>query len=99
MRQAAREVIEPTLQAGFAAGNVARGNWPGAAINIANVAATGRNMGRNLRTLSEGYGTDIRGLVNRARGTAFKLRYHRPAKRRDSVFAPGFELDTATLEL
>jgi hypothetical protein len=99
MRQAAREVIEPTLYAGFAANNVVRGNWPAASRNIANAIAAGRYLKRNFETLAEGYGTDVRGLVNRARGTAFKLRYHRPAKRRDSVFAPGFELDTATLEL
>lgn len=82
MRNAARAVIEPTLQAGFGIGNVARGNWAGAAKNTANVAATGQGMGRNLRTIAEGYGTDIKGAVNRGRNAAFKWRHHRPAKRR-----------------
>lgn len=90
MRKAAREIIEPTLQTGFAAGNVARGNWTGAAKNAANVAATGQGLGRNMKTLAEGYGTDIKSLTNRARNAAFKARYHRPAKRRDTVWAEGF---------
>ena len=82
MRAAARAVIEPALQTGFGVGNVARGNWVGAAKNAANVAATGQGMGRNLSTLAKGYGTDIKGIVKRARNTAFK--------RRDSVWATGF---------
>jgi|LauGreDrversion4_2_1035121.scaffolds.fasta_scaffold33169_4 hypothetical protein len=87
MRAAARAVVEPALQAGFGVGNVARGNWSGAAKNAANVAATGEGMGRNLSTLAKGYGTDIKGFVNRGRNAA--------SKRRDSVYADGFspELD------
>ena len=91
MRNAARAVIEPTLQTGFGIGNAARGNWAGAAKNAANVAATGQGMGRNLRTIAEGYGTDIKGAVNRGRNAAFKWRHHRPAKRRDSIWAEGFQ--------
>jgi hypothetical protein len=90
MRAAARAVIEPALQTGFGVGNVARGNWVGAAKNAANVAATGQGMGRNLSTLAKGYGTDIKGIVNRGRNAAFKWRNHRPAKRRDSIWATGF---------
>lgn len=91
MRSAARQVIDPALQTGFGIGNVARGNWAGAAKNAANVAATGQGMGRNLRTLAQGYGTDIKGLYNKGREAAFKARHHRPAKRRDSIWAEGFE--------
>lgn len=90
MRSAARSVIDPTLQTGFGIGNVARGNWAGAAKNAANVAATGQDLGKNLGTLAKGYGTDIKGAVNRGRNAAFKWRNHRPAKRRDSVWAKGF---------
>lgn len=91
MRSAARAVIEPVVQAGFGAGNVARGNFVGAAKNMANVAATGQGLGRNLRTVAQGYGTDIRNGVNRVRGAAFKWKHHRPAKkRRDAVWAVGF---------
>jgi hypothetical protein len=90
MRSAARAVIDPTLQTGFGVGNVARGNWAGAAKNAANVAATGQDLGKNLGTLAKGYGTDIKGAVNRGRNAAFKWRNHRPAKRRDSVWAEGF---------
>lgn len=90
MRRAAREIIEPTLQTGFGVGNVARGNWAGAAKNAANVAATGSNLGRNMRTLAEGYGTDIKNATSRARNAAFKWRHHRPAKRGDSPWAEGF---------
>ena len=90
MRAAARAVIEPALQTGFGVGNVARGNCVGAAKNAANVAATGQGMGRNLSTLAKGYGTDIKGIVNRGRNAAFKWRNHRPAKRRDSIWAEGF---------
>tara|TARA_R110000772_G_scaffold168841_1_gene280600 strand:+ start:3345 stop:3815 length:471 start_codon:yes stop_codon:yes gene_type:complete len=82
MRAAARAVIEPALQTGFGVGNVARGNWVGAAKNAANVAATGQGMGRNLSTLAKGYGTDIKGIVKRARNAAFK--------RTDSPWAMGF---------
>jgi len=97
MRNAARQTVEPALQAGFAVGNVSRGNWVGAAKNAANVAATGQNLSRNLRTLAQGYGTDIKSAANRARKAAFKMRYHRPAKRRDSIWADGFALNPETL--
>lgn len=90
MRKAAREIIEPTLQTGFGIGNVAQGNWVGAAKNAANVAATGRGMGRNLSTLGKGYASDIKNLYNKGREAAFKARHHRPAKRRDSIWAEGF---------
>lgn len=90
MRSAARQTIEPALQTGFAVGNIARGNWTGAAKNAANVAATGQGLGRNVSTLAKGYGTDIKNAVNRGRNAAFKMRYHRPAKRRDSIWAEGF---------
>jgi hypothetical protein len=91
MREAARGLAEPMMQAGFGVANVARGNWVGAAKNAANVGMAGRGMGKNLRTVAEGYGTDIRNGVNRAREAGFKWKNHRPAKRRDSVWAEGFE--------
>lgn len=99
MRQAAREVINPALQAGFGLGNVAQGNWVGAAKNAANVAASSQGLGHNLRTLAQGYGTDLRSAANRGRNAAFKWRHHRPAKRRDSVYAAGFTTDLAQLAL
>lgn len=99
MRTAARQTIEPALQTGFAVGNVARGNWAGAAKNAANVAATGQNIGNNLRTLGKGYASDIKSIYNKGRNAAFKARHHRPAKRRDSIYATGFspELDALAL--
>lgn len=99
MRTAARQTIEPALQTGFAVGNVARGNWAGAAKNAANVAATGQNLGSNLRTLGKGYASDIKSIYNKGRNAAFKARHHRPAKRRDSIYATGFspELDALAL--
>jgi hypothetical protein len=99
MRAAARQTIEPALQTGFAVGNVARGNWVGAAKNAANVAATGQNIGSNLRILGKGYASDIKSIYNKGRNAAFKARHHRPAKRRDSIYAAGFspELDALAL--
>lgn len=91
MRSAARQVINPALQTGFGIGNVAQGNWVGAAKNAANVAASSQGLGANLRTLAQGYGTDIRSAANRGRNAYFKWRHHRPAKRRDSIWAEGFE--------
>lgn len=102
MRSAARASIEPLAQAGFAAGNAARGNWTGAAKNVANVAMTGRDLPKNLKTVAQGYGTDIKNLVNRGRNAAFKAKHHRQAKggrvpglNYDSIWAVGFtpELD------
>ena len=90
MRKAAREIIEPTLQTGFGVGNIARGNWTGAAKNAANVATTGQGLGRNLSTIGKGYASDIKSLYNKGREAAFKAQHHRPAKRRDSVWAEGF---------
>jgi hypothetical protein len=81
MRSAARASIEPLAQAGFAAGNVARGNWTGAAKNVANVGMTGRDLPKNLKTVAQGYGTDIKNLVNRGRNAAFKAKHHRQATR------------------
>lgn len=90
MRRAAGALFEPISQAGFGAANVAGGNWPGAAKNFANAAIAGREMGPNLRTLGKGYSSDIRNLYNKGREAAFKSRHHRPAKRRDSIWAEGF---------
>lgn len=90
MRRAAGEMFEPITQAGFGAANAAGGNWPGAAKNFANAALSGRNFGKNARTVAEGYGTDIRNTVNSARNAYFKWRHHRPAGRRDSIWATGF---------
>jgi hypothetical protein len=98
MRSAARASIEPLAQAGFATGNAARGNWTGAAKNVANVAMTGRDLPKNLKTVAQGYGTDIKNLVNRGRNASFKSRHHRQAKggrvpglNYDSIWAQGFE--------
>ena len=98
MRSAAQASIEPLAQAGFAAGNIARGNFAGAAKNAANVAMTGRELPKNLKYLAKGYGTDLQNVVNRGRSAAFKARYQRQAKggrvpglNYDSVWAQGFE--------
>jgi hypothetical protein len=90
MRNAARQIIQPAMEAGFGLGNVALGNWVGAAKNAANFAATSQGFGSNMRSLAEGYGTDIKGAVNRGRNAVHRWRYHRPA-RRDSIWAEGFE--------
>ena len=97
MRSAARASIEPLAQAGFAAGNAARGNWIGAAKNIANVGVTGRDLPRNLGVVARGYGSDIRTLINKSREAAFKAKHHRsagsgrvPGLHYDSVWAAGF---------
>lgn len=92
MRQAAWGTMEPAMQAGFAMGNIARGNPGGAAKNVANVFMSSQNLGPNLRTLKEGYGQDLRWLHGKAKEAAFKAKHHRPAKkRRDSDFwADGF---------
>ena len=99
MRGAAREVIEPALQTGFGLGYAIRGNWAGVAKNAANVASTGQGLGKNLRTIAEGYGTDIRNVANRAKDAHFKWRYHRPAKRIDAIYASGFSLDLDQLAI
>ena len=99
MRSAAREVIQPALEAGFGLNNVTRGNWGGAAKNAANFVATGKGFGRNLKTIAEGYGTDIRNVTNRAKDAHFKWRYHRPVKRIDTVYASGFSLDLDQLAI
>lgn len=82
MRRAASEVLEPALETGFGLGNVARGNWVGAANNAARVAVSGRNVGRNLSTLAQGYGTDIKNVVNHVKTVGFKSRHHKPSMRR-----------------
>ena len=79
MRSAARGMIEPVLQGGFAAGNVARGNWGGAAKNVAYAGMAAEGFGRNARTVAAGYGTDIRNAKNRAKTAWFRWRHHRPA--------------------
>jgi len=99
MRSAARRTIEPALQTGFGIGNIARGNWVGAAKNAANVASSSRGLGLDLNTLRKGYGADIKSAINRGRNTAFRMRYHRRAKRRDSVYASGFNVDASLLTL
>jgi hypothetical protein len=98
MRSAARASIEPLAQAGFAAGNLARGNFAAAANNAANVAMTGRELPKNLKSVAKGYGTDLKNLANRGRNASFKARHHRQAKggrvpglNYDSVWAVGFE--------
>lgn len=90
MRGAARSIIEPVSQAGFGVGNIARGNWASAAKNAANAAASGQGLGRNLKTLAKGYGTDLSTLYNKGKNAAFKARHHRQAGRKDSVWATGF---------
>lgn len=90
MRNAARSMMEPVMQGGYAAGNAARGNWGGAAMNIANAAATSQGFGRNARTVAQGYGTDIRNAYNRGKTAAFKWRHHRQAKRGPNPWAAGF---------
>lgn len=91
MRNAARGMLGPVMQGGYAAGNAARGNWGGAAMNIANAASMSQGLGRNARTVAQGYGTDIRNAYNAGKTAAFKWRYHRPARRGDSIWAQGFE--------
>jgi hypothetical protein len=78
MRNAARGMIEPVMQGGFAAGNAARGNWGGAAKNMANAGLAAEGFGRNARTVASGYGTDIRNAKNRAKTAYFRWRNHRP---------------------
>lgn len=90
MRNAARNTLEPVLQAGYALGNTARGNFSGATVNVANIGLTAKNLGGNARTLAEGYGTDIRNIYNRGKEAVFKMRHHRPAAKRDSIYATGF---------
>jgi hypothetical protein len=100
MRSAARGVIDPALQTGFGLSNAARGNWPGAAKNAAQAVASGQGIGRNVNTLTRGYGTDIQNLINRGRNAAFKARHHRPAAaRRDSIYATGFSTDYTQLAI
>lgn len=90
MRNSARAMMEPVMQAGYAAGNVARGNWGGAAKNMANAAATSQGLGRNARNIARGYGTDLRNAYNKGKTAVFKWRHHRPAKGGKSPWAAGF---------
>ncbi len=67
MRKAARGMVEPLVQTGFAAGNMARGNTPGAAKNVANVATSAENFGKNTKTVVQGYGEDLNNLYKRGK--------------------------------
>jgi hypothetical protein len=82
MRQAARGLMEPVMHGGFALGNVARGNFTGAAANVSNAGLSAGNFKQNATSLAKGYGTDIRNAGNRIKAAAFKWKHHRPAKRR-----------------
>jgi hypothetical protein len=97
MRRAAMGMVEPIRQGAYAAGNAARGNWGGAAMNMANMAASSQGLGRNARTVVSGYGADIQNLYRRGKEAAFKAKNHRQAKggrvpglNYDSVWASGF---------
>jgi hypothetical protein len=90
MRRAAGEMFEPITQAGFGAANAAAGNWPGVAKNAAKMAMSSQNLGKNIKTVAQGYGTDIKSAYNKGKNAYFKWRNHRPG-RRDSFWATGFE--------
>lgn len=85
MRSAAHGLIDPVVQAGHGLGNIARGRYSAAAVNAANIASSGRNFGRNARTVAEGYGTDIGNAYNAGKTVVFKWRHHRPAARGDAM--------------
>lgn len=80
MRSAARSVIEPVAQAGFAAGNLARGNKAGAMNNVANVIATSKGAGKNLQYVAKGYGRDLQFALELGKNRYFKMRHHKQAK-------------------
>lgn len=80
MRNAARQVIEPVTQAGFAAGNLARGNKAGAMKNMANMISTSRGAGKNLKFVAKGYGRDLKYALELGKNRYFKARYHKRAK-------------------
>ena len=67
MRNAARGMMNPIVQTGFAAGNLARGNTPGAANNAVNVAASAEGFGGNAKTVVQGYGKDLKNLHKRGK--------------------------------
>lgn len=99
MRQAARELAFPAINTAFAGGNISRGNVAAAAANMYHAAEGARNVKANVSTLARGYGSDIRGLVNRGREAAFKWKHHRPAAKRKDTYAKGFKVDLAQLSL
>jgi hypothetical protein len=78
------------MEAGFALGNIARGNPIGAAKNMANAAMASENLGRNLRTLKQGYGQDFNWVGSKIKEQAFKMRYHRRARGDSSFWVEGF---------
>lgn len=90
VRTSAQKLIDPVLQGGFAINNIARGDLPAAANNIAHAALLGGDIGKNVRSLAAGYGTDIKAGYNKAKEAYFKFRHHRQAKK-DSIWANGFE--------
>lgn len=99
MRQAARELAFPAINTAFAAGNIARGNIASAAANMYHAAEGARNVKENINTLARGYGSDIRGLVNRGREAVYKWKHHRPAAKRRDTYARGFKVDLDQLAL
>lgn len=94
-RRAARALIEPVTQAGFGAGNIARGNLVGASKNILNVVNTSKGVGRASRSLAREYGTDLRSLQNRFKRSLFKAKYHKRAK---GGRIPGLKYDSLLAE-
>lgn len=93
-RNAARGMVEPAMQAGFGVGNIARGNRVGAAKNFLNVAVTGKDLGKNARTLAQEYGTDLKSAKNLIRNRFFKAKHHRRAK---GGRVPGLHYDSLEL--
>ena len=94
-RAAARALIEPVTQAGFGAGNIARGNLVGASKNILNVVNTSKGVGRASRSLAREYGTDLKSLQNRFKRSSFKAKYHKRAK---GGRVPGLKYDSLLAE-
>jgi len=80
MRHAARQAVEPITQAGFAAGNLARGNKTGAMKNMANVLRSSRGVGKDLKFIARGYGRDLKSALELGKNRYFKARYHKRAK-------------------
>ena len=91
-RNAARAVVSPLTEVGFGVGNVARGNFAGAAKNALNFSITGKDFGKNAKNLAREYGTDIRAGKNRLKSAWFKYKNHRGAK---GGRVPGLNYDSS----
>jgi len=87
-RKAAAGLVAPVVNAGFGLGNMATGNQAGAAKNFADAALSGRNFGKNVKSLAHEYGVDIANAKGRVRNIWFKHRNHKQAK------SGGFKFDS-----